>query len=488
MTFESTNPITQANASVTTTPTPKILVIIVTWNKKSYILDLLASLTCIDYPLNALDILVVDNASEDDTLAAINAAYPYVTVISNEENLGGTGGFNRGLQWAFEQPAGKYQYLWLLDNDVLVHRRALAELVALLEAKPDAAVAGSTMMQLDYPWRVNEMGAFIDRHSNVGHLLLHRHLEIVPAWQGLSPSELLKVDADLTQHLMHCQPFMDVEYVAAASLLVRAEVAKAARLWRDYFIHYDDVEWCLRIANMGYRVMVSAKSIIWHLSAIAKIPTWVLYYDNRNMLDLLKQHGVEQSAIRRVMRYILKKAVYYHLLGKADLAQLHYEAIADFKANCLGKKKINLTTTAQKNSEIEKILLDPTIKRILLSWSVNVHATGIQEALVRAQLQRPELVIECMSSPNGEMIYQLPRPKFIQPFSRYQLIRWWNYWKLRGCYDLVIQSDYQGVIGLSWLKSKLLFINDDNFSQRQPPKIGTVFRAIIHYYLSYFWI
>lgn len=486
MTFESTNSTTEASASMTTTTAPKILIIIVTWNKKSYVLDLLASLTCIDYSLKAVDILVVDNASEDNTVAAINAAYPYVTVISNEENLGGTGGFNRGFQWAFEQPAGKYQYLWLLDNDVLVHRRALAELVALLEAKPDIAIAGSTMMQLDSPWRINEMGAFIDRSINAGYLLWHRHLEMVPAWQGLSQSELLKVDADLTRHLMHCQPFVDIEYVAAASLLVRTEVAKAAGLWRDYFIHYDDVEWCLRIAEMGHRVVASAKSIIWHLSSIAKVPTWVLYYDNRNMLDLLTQHGVKQSVIRRVIRYILKKAVYYHLLGKADLAQLHYEAIADFKANRFGKKKINLTVTAQKNSEIEKILLDPSIKRILLSFSVNVHATGIQEALVRAQLQRPELEIECMPSPSGELIYQLPRPKFIPPFSRYKLIRWWNYWKLRGCYDLVIQSDYQGLIGLSWLKSRLLFINDDNFSQRPPPKIEAVFRAIIRYYLSYF--
>jgi len=49
------------------------------------------------------------------------------------------------------------------------------------------------------------------------------------------------IKADLSQHLMHCQPYyMDVEYVAAASLLVRAEVAKKAGLWRDYFIHFDD--------------------------------------------------------------------------------------------------------------------------------------------------------------------------------------------------------------------------------------------------------
>ena len=57
----------------------------------------------------------------------------------------------------------------------------------------------------------------------------------------------------------------DVDYVAAGSLLIRADVAKQAGIWRDYFIHFDDVEWCLRIGKMGHRVLASAKSLIWHL-------------------------------------------------------------------------------------------------------------------------------------------------------------------------------------------------------------------------------
>ncbi|RKZ43080.1 MAG: hypothetical protein DRQ41_06160 [Gammaproteobacteria bacterium] len=460
---------------------PNILIIIVTWNKKSYILELLASLAKPDYPSQAIDILVIDNASTDGTVGAIKAAYPYIHLICNPDNLGGTGGFNTGLQWAFEQPDDRYQYFWLLDNDVLVHHRALPELVALLEKHSDIAVAGSTMMQLDYPWRINEMGAFIER--TMGTLILHRHLEDIAPWQGRSVQELLNVKADLSQHLMHCQPYMDVEYVAAASLLVRAEVAKKAGLWRDYFIHFDDVEWCLRIAKMGHRVVVSAKSLIWHLSAAAKVPTWVLYYDNRNVLDLLKTHGANKQDLRLLKRHILKKGLYYSLIGKSDLAQLHYDAIADFQAGHYGKKAIKLAYTYQNNTRIKKVFLDPSIKRILIAWSVNLQATGIQEALVQAQLQRPELQIDCMSQPDGRSVYQLPRAQFIK-FSTFKLKRWLTYWRLRGNYDLVIQSDYQVVIGLSWLKSRLLFINDEGFCERPQPKLADVWYALKQWFFN----
>lgn len=470
--------------SVTTAP--QILIIIVTWNKKQYVLDLLASLATLEYPSYALDILVVDNASNDGTAQAISDIYPDIHLICNEENLGGTGGFNTGLQWAFEQPEDRYQYLWLLDNDVLVHRRALTELVALLEAKPDIAIAGSTMMQLDYPWRINEMGGFVDRRVNLGHLILSRHLETIPAWQGCSAQELLTINADLSKHLLHCQPYMDVEYVAAASLLIRLEVAKQAGLWRDYFIHFDDVEWCLRIAEMGHRIVVSAKSLIWHLSAAAKVPTWVLYYDNRNVLDLLKTHGVKASRIRLLKRYILKKAMYYHLMAKSDLAQLHYDAINDFQAGYFGKKEIKLSCSYQKNSQIQPVLSDSSIKRILIAWPVNLHATGIQEALVQAQLANPELQIDFMPLPNGETVYQIPRATFIKPFPSSKVKRWLAYWRLRGYYNLVIQSDYHVIIGLSWLKSRLLFINDDGFCERPQPKLGDIWRAGILWLRSFF--
>jgi len=178
--------------------------------------------------------------------------------------------------------------------------------------------------------------------------------------------------------------------------------------------------------------------------------------------------------------------VYYHLIGKPDLAQLHYDAVNDFETGRFGKKDIKLSCHYQKNSQIKAVFLETSIKSILIAWPINVHAMGIQEALVQAQLQRPELQIDCMPLPNGEMVYQLPRAKFIKPFPPSKIKRWLAYWRLRGQYDLIIQSDYQVVIGLSWLKSRLLFINDNDFCERPKPSLRDVWSAMVHYYKSHF--
>lgn len=453
-------------------PSAKILIIIVTWNKKEYVINLLNSLSGIDYPNNHLDLLVVDNASNDGTVEAINEQFPEVQLICNQENLGGTGGFNTGLSWAFEKPESEYDYLWLLDNDVVVHQKALSELVIILEQNQDIAIAGSTMMQLDYPWRINEMGAFVDRGR--GTLILNRHLKKVPGWREKPLQDLLTSDADLDSKLSYCQPFMDVDYVAAASLLIRNSVARKAGLWMDFFIHYDDVEWCLRIENMGHRIAVSARSLIWHLSAAAKVPSWILYYDNRNVLYLLEKHS-GKDAVKNTAKWILKKALYYCLLGKKDLGDLHLQAIADYKNKITGKKEIRLPTESFPVSQVESVFFDPSIKKIIIPWTVNLQAANAQAALVKAMKRRNDLSVFYILPPQegskSEYSHcQLPGSIPIH-MPRFKLFRYLRYFRLRGAFDLALQSDYQPVLPLSWVARENLFINYESFSRRPGPGI-----------------
>jgi len=466
------------------TPQANILIIVVTWNKKKYVLELLDAINHLDYPRALIDVVVVDNASSDGTVEAIKQQFPHIHLICNAENIGGTGGFNTGLQYAFEQEDDKYKYLWLLDNDVLVHRCALNALVETLENHQDIAVAGSTMMQLDFPWRINEMGAFVN--TDTGALELKRHFEEIQHWRGRSVQELITDEnLDLSKTLVHCQPHMDVEYVAAASLLIRADVAKQAGLWQDFFIHFDDVDWCLRIGRMGHRVVVSAQSLIWHLSAAAKIPTWVLYYDNRNVLVMLKTLGVSPQTLHKNLRYTLKKAGYYALLGKTDLSRLHKDAIDDFLNKRLGKKDIKLEASYNPNQQINEVFSNKNYKRILFSI-VNLQATNIQATLVQIMKQRPDLEIKFLTDPVSQTrTYQVPNARFIH-LPKNHLKRYYTYWKWRNQYDLVVQSDYRPIIPLSWVAPQVMFINDDSFSVRLRPTIKSVWQTIKWYVNSYF--
>ncbi|MBF0375854.1 MAG: glycosyltransferase family 2 protein [Desulfamplus sp.] len=448
---------------------PKILIIIVTWDKEEYVLNLLESIETLIYEKEHFDILLIDNASTDNTVLRVSKEYPKVKLICNKENLGGTGGFNTGLKWASEQPDGKYDYLWLLDNDVVVNKHALIELVNLLEQNRDAAIAGSSMMQLDYPWRINEIGSYYNKAN--GSLIFNFHFMPVEKWRGTSMEELLKLPHDLSDFIPDFKPYIDVDYVAAASMLVRADVAKKAGIWNDFFIHFDDVEWCLRIGAMGYRVLASCRSIIWHLSSAAKIPTWVLYYDTRNSLSVMKKHGDKGYLIDKAVNYELKKAFYYALIGRLELANIIVDGVDDFANGITGKRNIKLPAMLNHREQhySELPFMDIKVKKILIPWTVNMIATGLQEILVRVKLQRPELQIDFMKVSGMPEIIQFPKAHFIVISSK-RFIRYINYLKLRDKYDLILQSEYQRIIGLSLIGGKIMFISNTNYCIRNSPK------------------
>ncbi len=456
---------------------PRVLIIIVTWNKEEYVLNLLRSLRTIVYPAESIEMVVVDNASTDNTVESISRLYNDVTILCNKENLGGTGGFNTGLKWAFNQPDGKYDYLWLLDNDVVVNRYALSELVELLDANQDAAVAGSTMMQQDYPWRINEIGSFYNR--NTGELILNLHLTDIHPWRGRAVEEMLENRCDLSHFIPDYHPHIDVDYVAAASLLVRADVARKAGLWKDFFIHFDDVEWCLRISRMGFRVLVSCRSMIWHMSSVVKVPTWVVYYDCRNALAVLKDYAPFKRCVTTAVRRQLFKSIYLAMLGRTELAGLILEAVDDFCRGRLGKKEILLSPMSNhRRQELSELpFMDPSIKNILISWNVNLYATGMQEILVRSLKLRPDITIDFLTFPGGDAVYQFPSANMIA-ISKIRLLRMIQYYRLRGKYDLVIQSDYQRVILLSWLKAKLMFLNNENYCLRSAPTLSGLLKFL----------
>ncbi len=456
---------------------PRVLIIIVTWNKQLYVVGLLTSLQKLHYSADKMDIVVVDNASTDETVTILKRDFPHVHLIENQENLGGTGGFNTGLAYAFSQPEDKYEYLWLLDNDVLVHPGALSELIILLEEEQDIAIVGSTMMQLTRPGRINEMGSFVELGR--GTLFLNRHRKDVPGLEGKSVEQLQKDEIDLSEHLKDCRSSMDVDYVAAASLVIRAPIAKKAGLWDDYFIHFDDVEWCLRIARMGYRVVVSARSLIWHLPAEHKVPTWVLYYDNRNVLYLLEKHA-GKGAIKGARRWIAKKSLYYTLLGKTDLARLHLDALDDYQQRKTGKRDIVLDKCYFPLTHVEELLQREETRRVLIPWTVDLQSTNLQRTVVKAMKLRPDLHVDYLVPPpslEDVLIRQIPGAGSIHvPSNKIQ--RLYNYLKLRNRYDLVFQSDYKPILPLNMVAQEILFVNFEGLSLRQRSSVKSIVKFI----------
>lgn len=275
---------------------PKVAIIILTWNKKSYVINLLTTIKKITY--RNYEIIVVDNASTDGTCEAIGNEFPNVQLIVNSRNLGGTGGFNTGIKYALAK--GGYNYLWLLDNDVEVEKSALSELIRILESSKKIAVAGSAMYDLTNKENLLELGYFVE--LNKGRFHDNKSLVI----DNLGEKELYMVDS-----------------VSSCSLCVSVNAINDVGIWdENFFIYCDDVDWNIRFGKKGYKTASVPSSIIWHVPWLYKLGFNTIYYANRNMMYLISKHLTfpenifslmyKELAILRSSYHLFRSKEYYY--------------------------------------------------------------------------------------------------------------------------------------------------------------------------------
>lgn len=218
---------------------PMVGIVIVNWNKCHDLLRLLDSLRCLEY--DNYDIFVVDNASTDNSVEQIEKYPLRINLLVNDENLGGTGGFNSGIKFALSIIPCKY--IWLLDNDATVTPRALKELVDVMESDSEIGIAGSRIVNANNPDYIVETGAMLDWYSGV-----------------VSPVErnVLKCNSDIHDPI-------DVDYVAVCSAVVRvSSLVEVGLMDSRYFLFWDDMDWGCSFKNLGYKVVCVPNSEVYH--------------------------------------------------------------------------------------------------------------------------------------------------------------------------------------------------------------------------------
>ncbi|MFZ6028807.1 MAG: glycosyltransferase family 2 protein [Chloroflexota bacterium] len=304
-----------------TAPTPSVLIIILNWNGKEDTLACLKSLGQIDYP-NA-GILVIDNASSDDSVAALRAAYPHIRRIENAANLGFVGGNNQGLETAVQEG---YDYALLLNNDTEVAPDFLSRLVQAAHADPEIGITGPQIYYFARPEVLWSAGGRID-------------------WQR---GETSMIGIGLTQSGQSTAPY-GVDFVTGCALLIKTSVvAQVGPLDERFFAYYEETEWCVRVARAGYRILLVPAAKIWHkISAEAREASpRVHYYMTRNQLLFLRCTRANWQAwaatyfknARTLLSWTLKPK-WRH---KAPQRRAMWQAIADFHRGRFGKAE-NIT-------------------------------------------------------------------------------------------------------------------------------------------------
>ena len=277
------------------------------WNRRADAIRLLADLAALTpTPGACLRVTLVDNASDQPLSTLQPPAGLRLDHLRLERNAGGSGGFNAGLAHALAQTGPGTDHrtlLWLIDSDVRPEPGALGALLDAMHAHPDALVVGSMLCHPDsgLPF---ELGGHVDRRR--GEYVSHRPTQT----QLAAPNNPVQV-----------------EYVAACSMIVRAGAARRAGLMADLFVNGDDVEWCLRLARVNSgRILASPASRVRHPHP-DRMRTWDRAYVGRNAFAVIDALGLDaRTRFRRAAREVAR-ALCQTLVGRDDLAGLHLAAL-----------------------------------------------------------------------------------------------------------------------------------------------------------------
>jgi GT2 family glycosyltransferase len=142
---------------------PLVSIIVLNW-KASHLADMcLGSLFTQEYP--NIEVLYVDNASHDDSVAYVRSRFPKAVIVENENNLGYAGGNNAGIRVA------RGKYVVLLNQDTEAHPRFISEMVRVAEADPAIGMCNPKMLHHHDRTLINSLGMYLTRDRlQVAHL------------------------------------------------------------------------------------------------------------------------------------------------------------------------------------------------------------------------------------------------------------------------------------------------------------------------------
>ncbi len=244
--------------------TPLVISVILNTNRREDTLECLASLAENSYQPH--QVLVLDNASTDGSVEAIQTRFPEVQIINLTENLGYAGNNNVGIEAALKQGA---DWVFVLNEDIILAPDCLTQLVEVGESNPKIGIVGPMVYHHDEPEVIQSAGGLLGA-----------------AWQSI---HLAKDEVDRGQFTAPHQ----VEWISGCAIMVRrAAIEQVGAIDERYFYYWEETEWCLRAGINGWRVMHVPQAKIWHkgVQRDYRPKPSVTYYATRNRLLTLAKH------------------------------------------------------------------------------------------------------------------------------------------------------------------------------------------------------
>ena len=257
-----------------------LTLILISWNTSKELKSCLYSVR--DAINDAVQVIVVDNASGDDTVEMIHSEFPWVHLIANKTNYG----FGKGCNIGLRESLGRY--IFFLNPDSAIEKESLKSIVEFGDSHPEAGILGIKVMNpngtLQYSCRhFPTVAAGLFRNSILG--------KFFP--KNPYTRDYLMVDWN------HNQP-QEVDWVSGCALVIRKEtIEELGGFDERFFMYCEDVDLAYRAKQKNWKVMYfpGAVSIHSRSKSSDKSPNHMIFEFHKSMYRFFKKHYAPNSSI-----------------------------------------------------------------------------------------------------------------------------------------------------------------------------------------------
>jgi GT2 family glycosyltransferase len=243
---------------------PLVVTVILNTNRRDDTLAVLDSISRSDYPNHK--VIVLDNASTDGSVEAIQAVFPAVSIIMLERNLGYAGNNNVGIEAALKQGA---DWVFVLNEDTILAPDCISRLVEAGSEQDRVGIVGPMVYHNNEPNVIQSAGGQIDHSWRARHL-------------GQNEPDRGQFSATHT-----------VDWISGCAIMVRrAVIEQIGALDTRFFYYWEETEWCLRASERDWMILHVPQAKLWHkgVQRDYRPGPSVTYYSTRNRFLLLAKH------------------------------------------------------------------------------------------------------------------------------------------------------------------------------------------------------
>ena len=308
---------------------PKVAVLVLNWNGWADTIECVEAVRASHYA--NFHIVVVDNHSDDDSVARIKAACPYVDVLETGANLGYAGGNNIGFAYAATLNA---DYVFVLNNDVVVAPCCLHSLVEAGEQNAKTGIIGSFVFAYDFKDAPDTGETFLyagihaSNRLNVPHMANYYREDVL----GVLGSDVP----------------VPVDSAHGCAFAIKRQVLAAVKGFdSSFFAIHEEVDFCMRAREAGWNVVSAPLAHVYHKvgASFGKQSANRVYYDVRNRVryfsNRAQAHG-KRLPTQFWARYLVSGAgrvVKSLLRGKRDVAEAVLQGTLDGMRSISGKRR-----------------------------------------------------------------------------------------------------------------------------------------------------